>query len=238
MTNINHHPTTFQRPAENMKQFGSDHTEGMASIFIDTDSTNLLNERPWKLPSSLMFRQESGEEEEPVRDFKKKRQSMNKKKRVVLKEGLTNVAYKNISNKRRRYFSDLYTTLLDSSWGYCVILFSASFYGSWLLFGILYYCIAYIHGDLDDGHLPSDDSDWVPCIMEIDGFSASFLFSLETQHTIGYGGRQTTTQCGAAIIAVSVQVRKHLLDSFSDSFSSPGSAWMSHSGFHGWSCIF
>ena len=48
--------------------------------------------------SSLRNRQESGVEDQPVRDFKKKRQSMSKKKRVVLKDGLTNVTYKNISN--------------------------------------------------------------------------------------------------------------------------------------------
>ena len=46
--------------------------------------------------SYLRNRQESGGEDEPVRDFMKKRQSMSKKKRVVLKDGLTNVTYKNI----------------------------------------------------------------------------------------------------------------------------------------------
>ena len=43
---------------------------------------------------------------------------------------MTNVSYKNISKKKRRYFSDLYTTLLDSSWSYCVVMFTTSFYGS------------------------------------------------------------------------------------------------------------
>jgi hypothetical protein len=54
---------------------------------------------------------------------------------VVGRDGLTNVTYKNISKKRRRYFSDLYTTLLDSSWSYCAVILTTSFYGSWLLFG-------------------------------------------------------------------------------------------------------
>ena len=48
---------------------------------------------------------------------------------------MTNVSYKNISKKKRRYFSDLYTTLLDSSWSYCVVMFTTSFYGSWIIFG-------------------------------------------------------------------------------------------------------
>ena len=60
---------------------------------------------------------------------------MNQKKRIVRKGGMTNVSYKNISKKRRRYISDLYTTLLDSSWTYVVLLFASSFYGSWIMFG-------------------------------------------------------------------------------------------------------
>ncbi len=55
--------------------------------------------------------------------------------------------------------------------------------------------------------MPSKQSDsgWVPCIWEIDGFAAAFLFSLETQHTIGYGSRQTTTECTEAMIVMSTQ---------------------------------
>jgi len=144
---------------------------------------------------------------------------MNKKKRVVLKDGLTNVTYKNISKKRRRYISDLYTTLLDSSWTYCVLMFTTSFYGSWILFGGIYYIICFLHGDFSQENLlrvASNSSDllsaasntsdmWVPCILETDGFAACFLFSLETQHTIGYGTRQTTTECPDAMFVMSVQ---------------------------------
>ena len=36
-------------------------------------------------------------------------------------------------------------------------------------------------------------------------FASCFLFSLETQHTIGYGTRQTTTQCSDAMIVMSLQ---------------------------------
>merc|ERR1719483_256215 len=130
---------------------------------------------------------------------------MNKKKRVVLKDGLTNVTYKNISKKRRRYISDLYTTLLDSSWTYSVLMFTTSFYGSWIIFGGIYYIICHLHGDFKQDHLQSANSSWVPCVSAIDGFASCFLFSLETQHTIGYGTRQTTTQCPDAMLVMSVQ---------------------------------
>ena len=141
--------------------------------------------------------------------MKEKRKKMNKRKRVVLKNGLTNVTYKNISMKRRRYVSDLYTTLLDSSWSYIVLMFTTSFYGSWILFGVLYYIISFLHGDFNSKNLVDEDGNstgWKPCIEAVDGFASCFLFSLETQHTIGYGTRQTTTECPDAMILMSVQV--------------------------------
>ena len=110
---------------------------------------------------------------------------MNKRKRVLLKDGDTNLIYKNISKKRRRYISDFYTTLLDCSWASCVIMFSASFYGSWMFFGALYFLICYSHGDFLEDNLQNNGSSWVPCVTDIDSFASSFLFSLETQHTIG-----------------------------------------------------
>merc|ERR1712013_629538 len=128
---------------------------------------------------------------------------MNKRKRVVLKNGLTNVTYKNISKKRRRYVSDLYTTLLDSSWTKLVFLFTTSFYGSWMMFGGIYYMICHLHEDFKEENLSNED--WKPCISAVDGFAAIFLFSLETQHTIGYGTRQTTTECQDAMFVMSVQ---------------------------------
>lgn len=144
-------------------------------------------------------------EEEASQPIHQTNRKLNKQKRVVLKGGSTSVTYKNISKKRRRYFSDLYTTLLDSSWNYCVLMFTTSFYGSWLFFGSLYFMICYMHGDLLEENLPGKKSGWVPCIKEIDGFASCFLFSLETQHTIGYGSRQTTTKCPDAMLVVSVQ---------------------------------
>ena len=72
------------------------------------------------------------------------------------------------------------------------------------LLPVIYYIICYSHGDFSPEHL--GQADWLPCISEIDGFAATFLFSLETQHTIGYGTRQTTTNCPHAIVLMSLQV--------------------------------
>ena len=153
-------------------------------------------ERPhWMRRKNSMF------DDQLSNNYEKKH--MNKRKRVVKKGGSTSVTYKNISKKRRRYFSDLYTTLLDSSWSYCVLMFTASFYLSWLLFAIIYYIISLAHGDFD----PDPPANKTACILAVQDFSSCFLFSLETQHTIGYGTRQTTTECPTAMIFVSLQVR-------------------------------
>lgn len=39
------------------------------------------------------------------------------------------------------------------------------------------------HGDMD--HF--EEEGWKPCVVGVASFSSIFLFSLETQHTIGYG---------------------------------------------------
>ena len=122
------------------------------------------------------------------------------KRRVVEKSGDPNIQYKNISKRRRKYLSDLFTTLVDSSWIETLLLFATSFYLTWLIFALIYYVICMLHGDLD-----TEDEGRNPCILEITDFASCFLFSLETQHTIGYGSRQTTNECVEAIIVMSLQ---------------------------------
>jgi len=158
-------------------------------------------------PTPLLEEKRMGGEmdgDQPYRSMQQLKKTMNQRKRVIKKGGLTNVTYKNISKKKRRYISDLYTTLLDSPWSYLVVMFAASFYISWMLFALIYYIISYMHGDFSPPVLQEGEV-YVPCILEIDGFSACFLFSLETQHTIGYGSRQTTTKCPDAVVVMSLQ---------------------------------
>lgn len=74
--------------------------------------------------------------------------------------------------------------------------FMLSFVISWALFAVIFYVIASAHGDLEK----LDDASWKPCIMNLRGFTAAFLYSVESQHTIGYGYRYTTEECAEAII--------------------------------------
>ncbi len=88
-----------------------------------------------------------------------------------------------------------------------MLLFALSFYFTWLGFAAIYYLICYVHGDLEEANLPANQSEsgWSPCVLEIEDFASCFLFSLETQHTIGYGSRQTTNVCPEAMIVMSLQ---------------------------------
>lgn len=71
------------------------------------------------------------------------------------------------------------------------MVFSMSFIGTWAGFGVIWWLIAYAHGDLDhaQGKLLDDaeyaNKTFIPCVKEINSVSTAFLFSVETQHTIG-----------------------------------------------------
>lgn len=119
------------------------------------------------------------------------------KRRALFKNGDCNVVLANVSKLRRRYLQDLFTTLVDARWRWTLLVFCASFLLSWLGFAAVWYLIAYTHGDL----LPenADDPQWSPCVINMRTFVASFLFSVETQHTTGYGYRMVTEQCYEAI---------------------------------------
>ncbi|KAL9696917.1 hypothetical protein quinque_000358 [Culex quinquefasciatus] len=51
----------------------------------------------------------------------------------------------------------------------------------------------------------ANQSNWTPCISSIYSYTSCFLFSLETQHTIGYGSRATNEECPEAIFVMSLQ---------------------------------
>ena len=94
-------------------------------------------------------------------------------------------------------------------WDTTVVVFGGAFFVSWIVFAAIYYLISYIRGDFDAQNLPEGEAQlngtWVPCFYQFHDFTSSYLYSLETQHTIGYGGRQTTEKCPEAIIFVSLQ---------------------------------
>ena len=130
-----------------------------------------------------------------------------RQKRLVSKKGQVQIAQSKVENRRRRYLTDFFNTMLDLKWRYVLLIFTASFFLSWLAFAVIWWLIIYYRGDLEPGHLPhqQEENDWQPCVLAMYNFASVFLFSVETQHTIGYGTRQTTERCPEAIFMQSIQ---------------------------------
>ncbi len=43
------------------------------------------------------------------------------------------------------------------------------------------------HGDLEEENQQNET--YIPCVLNVKNFASSYLFSIEVQHTIGFGGR-------------------------------------------------
>ncbi|XP_023321186.1 ATP-sensitive inward rectifier potassium channel 8 [Eurytemora carolleeae] len=91
--------------------------------------------------------------------------------------------------------------MIDLTWSWTFFSFAASFFFSWLFFAVIWYIIVIVHGDLDEDR----PDDHIVCVDNLKDFTSCFLFSLELQHTIGFGGRATTEQCAVAVIVMSLQ---------------------------------
>ena len=126
--------------------------------------------------------------------------SLTKRNRLVSKHGRIN-AFVRDGQQQTRFLKDFFTSMIDLSWSVTFLGFAASFFLSWLLFAVIWYLVAYVHGDFE----PEDTRSHTVCVDNLKDFTSCFLFSLETQHTIGYGGRATTEQCSLAIIVMSLQ---------------------------------
>ncbi|EMP38270.1 ATP-sensitive inward rectifier potassium channel 11 [Chelonia mydas] len=125
-----------------------------------------------------------------------------------------NVAHKN-TREQGRFLQDVFTTLVDLKWPHTLVIFTMTFLCSWLLFGMTWWLIAFAHGDLDHstqlqaggsrGAGEAEAGGFVPCVTSIHSFTSAFLFSIEVQVTIGFGGRMVTEECPAAILILIVQ---------------------------------
>ncbi|XP_034030565.1 ATP-sensitive inward rectifier potassium channel 14 isoform X2 [Thalassophryne amazonica] len=152
-----------------------------------------------------------------------RRMSRQPRQRFVGKDGRCNVTFVNMSERGQRYLNDLFTTCVDIRWRWMMVIFTLSFLLSWLLFGFAFWFIASAHGDFSTRLSSSSStspgtgkpgsgglSDREPvveelCFLQVNSFMAAFLFSLETQTSIGYGFRSVTEECPLAVAAVILQ---------------------------------
>ncbi|KAH7646298.1 hypothetical protein HUG17_1836 [Dermatophagoides farinae] len=123
------------------------------------------------------------------------------RKRVILKNGNINLCPEHVDKRSRRYLQDTFTTMVDIRWRWNLLVFAMGFLGSWFGFSIIWWLIAFSHSDFEHLH----DEEWTPCVANLRNFASAILFSIETQHTIGYGSRFTTEECPEAMFLMMLQ---------------------------------
>ncbi|XP_031156200.2 ATP-sensitive inward rectifier potassium channel 8-like isoform X2 [Sander lucioperca] len=129
------------------------------------------------------------------------------KARFIAKNGSCNLAHKNI-REQGRFLQDVFTTLVDLKWRFTLVIFTTTFVSSWLLFAMSWWLVAFAHGDLGqerDRELDLGRHNRTQCVTGDKSFTSAFLFSIEVQVTIGFGGRMITEHCPTAITVLIMQ---------------------------------
>ncbi|KAJ8007281.1 hypothetical protein DPEC_G00115910 [Dallia pectoralis] len=125
------------------------------------------------------------------------------KTRLVTKDGHCNIEFDNMNcSNRFAFLVDFWTTFVELRWRFVLFYFSAISSLSWGVFGLLWFWVAHSNGDLSWQTTPGDH---IACVSNIAGLTDAFLYSLETQTTIGYGGRAITAFCPGAIALLMTQ---------------------------------
>lgn len=123
--------------------------------------------------------------------------SFHRRRRLVSRNGKVKVTNSNVPRKHERYFGDLFTTTLDLPFHWIGFIYSLVYLVSWSGFGTLWWIIYILRN--------SYGYEEYYCVENVDSWTTAFLFSIETQTTIGYGGRQVTSNCPEGVILLLIQ---------------------------------
>ncbi|XP_061165952.1 inward rectifier potassium channel 2-like [Saccostrea echinata] len=121
--------------------------------------------------------------------------------RLVSKNSTYNIKTVGIRGKGKHLMNDFFTTMVDTKWRWNMLIFVSGFVITWLFFALFYWLVSKLHGDISDVKA----TDKTPCFENVDSFTTAYLFSIETQTTIGYGFRYVTEECPYAVIGVLLQ---------------------------------
>ncbi|XP_059498771.1 G protein-activated inward rectifier potassium channel 3-like [Stegostoma tigrinum] len=152
----------------------------------------------WEIASA--YRWGRGGEEQAAAGGRAQRVKRRKRQRYMEKNGKCNVEHGNVM-ETYRYLTDIFTTLVDLRWRFSLLVFVLAYALTWLSFALVWWAIAYYRGDLER----LQDRSWTPCVNNLNGFVSAFLFSIETETTIGYGHRVITDSCPEGIALLLLQ---------------------------------
>lgn len=140
--------------------------------------------------------------------------------RFVNKNGRINVDYSS-TDQLKNMHSNVILFIMQAQWWLVLSFVLFGFIVSWFIFAFLYFLISIEHGDFvlmddddDDLHhlLSPINVTYAPqiieremCVKDVHNFLSALLFSIETQHTIGYGSRYITTECLGGILVLTLQ---------------------------------
>ncbi|KAK3908880.1 ATP-sensitive inward rectifier potassium channel 12 [Frankliniella fusca] len=123
--------------------------------------------------------------------------------RLVGKPGEVRVLQLNVQDKHKRFAQDLFNTLVECRWRYTLLVFLLSHFVSWFLFALAWYCMALAHGDMDEEAVREPGQ--LPCLINVADFTSAFIFSMESQTTIGYGTAYPSRDCPQAVVVLCFQ---------------------------------
>eukprot|EP00298_Acanthocystis_sp_HF-20_P009898 c18563_g1_i2.p1 GENE.c18563_g1_i2~~c18563_g1_i2.p1 ORF type:complete len:343 (-),score=106.36 c18563_g1_i2:3-1031(-) len=125
--------------------------------------------------------------------------------RIVSKMGKVKVVKDRIYRKRASYLNDFFHTLTHISWIKLLVFYCSCYLLSWTFFATILYAIE------------PKENEKSYCVTKLKTFWDAFLYSLQTQATIGYGNYtpDPEIECIGTIITIGVQsIAGLVLDSF------------------------
>lgn len=145
------------------------------------------------------------------------RTSSNEHFRFVEKTGRLNVDYSSMGRLKNMH-SNIILFIMQADWWLVLSLVLFGFIFSWFFFALLYFLVSIEHGDFaiteEEQALLDNQTNYTrqylksereKCVQDVHNFLSALLFSIETQHTIGYGSRYITTECLGGILVLTLQ---------------------------------
>lgn len=143
--------------------------------------------------------------------------SINEHFRFVEKTGRLNVDYSSMGRLKNMH-SNIILFIMQADWWLVLSLVLFGFIFSWFFFALLYFLVSIEHGDFaiteEEQALLDNQTNYTrqylkvereKCVQDVHNFLSALLFSIETQHTIGYGSRYITTECLGGILVLTLQ---------------------------------